>query len=318
MIYFKRLLIACIFVLVPISLLSQGGSNYSLFGIGDINLTSSAAYCGLAGTSIAFPMEHVVNSVNPAILSKSISTRLQSGYKFSQHLIEDSKSNVLYQNNGNVSGLSSIFVIDTSFGLTFSFGFNPFSKVNYLIRVPILVDYEGIKVEGNSIYKGQGGLSLGYLGTSVNVLSNLSIGVQALATFGVINNSIETYFYDDNFFYSVNRMDNRFKGFGYRFGLLYESIEHLFVGAYLEKHNNIEYEKELIYQAELSQDTSFKDVFDLSLPDNFGFGFSYLTGNFRIGSDYRNYRLKEMNFNEGPITEFRDCLLYTSPSPRDS
>lgn len=309
--FFKKILLILSSIFLSLNVYSQGGSNYSLYGIGDLNITPTSTYLGLGGTSIAFPFDNIVNAVNPAVLSKSTQTRLQTGYRFNQHLIEDSKSNILYQNNGKVSGLSTIFVIDTSLGLTFSFGFNPFSNVNYLIRVPILVEYEGLKVDGNSIYKGQGGVSIGYIGATTKILSNLAIGVQALATFGVINNSIETYFYDDNFFYSKNQSDNRFKGFGYRLGLLYEPIDDLFLGTYLEKHNNIEYEKELIYQAELSQDTSFKDIFDLSLPDNFGFGISYLFGKFRVGADYRTYKMKEMNFNEGPVTEFRDMNIFS-------
>ena len=55
----------------------QGGSNYSMFGIGDIRQSIGAGYDGLAGTQQAVQSYHAVNLANPAMWSAAKLTRLQ-------------------------------------------------------------------------------------------------------------------------------------------------------------------------------------------------------------------------------------------------
>ncbi|MBU3680218.1 MAG: hypothetical protein FGM32_11565, partial [Candidatus Kapabacteria bacterium] len=72
-----RILALLALVLAPYSLLfSQGGSNYSTVGLGDLRLSSGALYDGMAGTSIAMPNDHGNNTENPALLGISPFTRL--------------------------------------------------------------------------------------------------------------------------------------------------------------------------------------------------------------------------------------------------
>ena len=100
---------------------SQGGSNYSLFGIGELNRNKGAFYDGLSGTSISVPSEYAINLQNPAMWSYVESTRLQFGYKFNQHYNE-SVSQSLFQNNGKLNDVLAIFSIDTSMGISASLG----------------------------------------------------------------------------------------------------------------------------------------------------------------------------------------------------
>ncbi len=297
-------LLLLIFIYSTQNLHSQGGSNYSIFGIGDIETSPGAAYEGLAGTSIAFPTEHSINTVNPAVWSKLTKTRLLTGYKFNQHLIQDDNNNLLFQNNGKISTLSSIFVIDTGMGLTFSFGINPFSNVNYLIEVPNEVKFEGLEVTGTSMYEGQGGISLGYIGGSVNIFNGLAIGVSGFTTFGVIKSSITTAFNDDNFFMVENKTENKFSGYGFRLGLLYEPLINLNVGLFTEQHLDLNYDQEQIYNSNFTTDTTYIKLNSVSLPNSFGAGFSYLLGKFRVGADFKLYQFAGINYNPGPSTEY--------------
>ncbi|MFC2130790.1 hypothetical protein ACFLSQ_05100 [Bacteroidota bacterium] len=306
-----KILILLTLLFTAMGLFAQGGSNYSIFGLGDIDVNPGAAYEGLAGTSIAFPMDHSINSLNPALWSHITKTRLMTGYKFNQSFMEDDEDNVLYQNNGKLSGISSIFVIDTSLGVAVSFGINPYSSVNYLISVPVDISYEGLNVTGRTLYEGKGGVSLAYLGGSYNILNNLSVGALAFATFGVINSTVSTSFNDENFFMSLTETENRFKGYGYRLGILYEPVEGFNLGAFTEQHQSFEFEKDLTYASEFQNDTSFVDNLELTLPNAYGAGISYLTGKFRIGADYKIYKLKELNFNQGPNTEFRNLQIFS-------
>jgi hypothetical protein len=293
------------------NLFSQGGSNYSIFGVGDIETSTGSAYESLAGTSIAFPTEHAISSLNPAIWSNLTKTRLLMGYKFNQHLVFDEKDNAIYQNNGKISSLSSVFVIDTGRGIAVSFGLNPYSGVNYLIKVPMEVNFEGLKVTGNSIYQGLGGLTMAYLGASAKIIDNFAFGVSGFATFGVIKSSITTSFNDDNFFTVENRSENKFNGYGVRMGVLYEPVRNLNIGLFSEQHLSLKYDSEVIYNSNFNTDTTKTNSNTVALPKCYGIGGSYLTGKFRIGSDIKLYQLKGMDYNSGPETEYTDMMVYS-------
>lgn len=300
-----------VIIISPINLLSQGGSNYSIFGIGDIELSSSSAYEGLAGTCLAIPMEHAINPLNPALWSKVTKTRLIAGYKFNQHLTEDVKDNFLYQNNGHISGISAIFAIDTSTGISVALGLSPYSTVNYLISVPLEVSNEGTLVTGKALYQGSGGISTAYFGGSVNILDNLSFGISALANFGVINTNVTTSFNDQNYFTVSTYSINRFKGYGFRTGILYEPISGLNLGLFTELHQKIDLEKEDGYGFAFDYDSSVVNTSSISLPNAFGAGISYLTGKFRFAADYKLYNFKDLDFNKGPNTEFRNLQVFS-------
>lgn len=293
-------------------LLSQGGSNYSIFGIGDIETSTGAAYEGLAGTSIAFPTEHSVNTLNPAVWSKLTKTRLLTGYKFNQHFIKDDDGKQLYQNNGKISTISTVFVIDTGMGLALSLGINPFSSVNYLIRVPMEISFEDISVDGNALYQGKGSLTMAYLGASLKLFNGLSVGASGFATFGVIKSSITTTFNDANFFVVENSTENKFSGYGFRFGVLYEPLENLYIGLTTEQHLGLGYDSEQIYNSNFSTDTSRTNSISVGLPNSIGAGFSYLTGKFRFGSDIKLYLLEGMDYNPGPYTKYRNMTVLSA------
>lgn len=293
------------------NLYSQGGSNYSIFGIGDIETSTGSAYESLGGTSVGFPIEHAISSLNPAIWSNLTKTRLLMGYKFNQHLVIDEKDNAIYQNNGKISSLSSVFVIDTSRGIAVSFGLNPYSGVNYLIKVPLKVDFEGLEVTGNSLYQGQGGLTMAYLGASTRITEDLAIGAAGFATFGVIKSSITTSFNDDNFFTVENRTENKFNGYGLRLGFLYEPMRNLKIGLFSEQHLSLKYDSEVIYNSNFNLDTSKSSLNAVVLPKSYGIGGSYLTGKFRVGADVKLYQLAGMDYNLGPETEYTDMMVYS-------
>ena len=300
-----------ILLLNSLHLYSQGGSNYSIFGIGDIETSPGAAYESLAGTSIAFPTEHSINSLNPAIWSKLPKTRLMTGYKFNQHLVQDEKENILFQNNGKISTLSSVFVIDTGMGIAVSLGINPYSGVNYLIESPVSVSFEGIEVTGNSLYQGLGGLSMGYLGASVNVFKNLSVGASAFTTFGIIKSLITTSFNDDNFFQVSTITENKFNGYGMRFGLLYEPINGLNIGLFSEQHFKLQYEQNQIFESSFTSDTVTVKSINVALPNAYGIGLSYLLGKFRIGADIKSYQFENLDYNPGPYTKYSNLMIYS-------
>ena len=297
-----------VFILILVTtnpLLSQGGSNYSIFGLGDIYSSVGAYYSGIGGTSIAFPSNNSINTCNPALWSTITTTRIKVGYLFNQHVnVTDQTS--LNQNNGKVDGIFGIFAIDTSIGASASFGILPYSSVNYLISSPVSVTTDGIEITGTTSYQGSGGLSTAYIGGSIRLFDNLAIGASGFLTFGFIKSSVETTL-DDVYSYTTSTQKNdNFSGAGFRVGLYYSGIKNFGIGAFLEKQLPSNFDSEITYLSSLIGDTSFTQTLPITLPSSYGLGVSYHSGKFMFGADALIKDFTNFNYQGGPKTKFRN------------
>jgi len=286
----------------------QGGSNYSIFGIGDIQPAVTAQSSGLAGTGIAMPVESSINTKNPALWSFMTSTRLQAGYNFNQNQVKSDKF-TLYQNNGKVNGIMALFSVDTSLGLSFSLGVHPYTTVNYLLTSPVAVEVEGSTVSGLTTYQGSGGISIGYFGGSISVSKNLSLGAEIFGTFGYIRRNDATVLDGSNNYPSANnKMDNLY-GLGYKGGIFYSTGFGVGLGAFCEIHNNFSIDRTTTYSSYAIKDTSFTSHLELTLPLAYGLGVSYQTGKFLLGADLSMQNFTNFDYNKDAKTQFNNNLL---------
>ena len=143
----KTLILLFLLVVASTGLHAQGGSNYTMFGIGDLRNTLGASYDGLGGTQIAVPSDYAVNFVNPAAWGIVKTTRFQGGFRFNQQSVTNGSSTI-GQNNGKLEGIAAIFSIDTSLGIAASFGFYPYSSVNYSLTTPTSIVANGNTIGG--------------------------------------------------------------------------------------------------------------------------------------------------------------------------
>jgi hypothetical protein len=293
-----------------INLYSQGGSNYSIFGIGDLQNGLGAAFDGLGGTSIAVPFSHSISTRNPAQWSFISSTRIQAGYRFSQQLVTNS-TNTLYQNNGKVDGFLINFAIDTTIGSAINIGFGPYSSVNYLITSPVSITDDLGTVTGKMNYQGQGGLAQAYIGTSIRPIKNLSIGASIISLFGSSTKSNSTFLDLANSTSTKTESIDTYNGMAFRLGLMYEPISNLFVGAYSEIHSNLDITQNYLFYSSYLPDSTYHIDVMKQLPNQYGFGFSYTTGKFMFAGDYMLQDFSNLNYNISPNVKFRK---YTAAS----
>ncbi len=285
---------------------AQGGSNYSIFGLGDINHFGNASYEGLAGVSIAMPSTTAINYRNPALWSLVTTTRLQTGYKFNQNIVEGNESSLL-QNNGGISGFTGIFAIDTGMGISASFGLVPFSNVNYLIATPFEVSIGDIKQKGTTIYQGAGGISTGYLGVSTGIGYGIYAGVSANANFGIIKNLITSEFEDPTYSHRFsNYKEDYVNFFTINSGIYYNGITNLGIGLYYSTSSNIDVETKEVYDSPFLLDTSYTYNSVYSYPSSIGIGISYLSGKFLFGADFSTQDFSNFQFNKGKNTELKN------------
>lgn len=295
-----------IFIISSNFIFAQGGSNYSIIGFGDINYDVNAAYMGLAGTSIAMPSETSINFKNPALWSAVKSTRLQAGYRFNQH-ISDATSGANWQNNANLSGFSALFAIDTNRGISASIGIAPYTSINYLTATVINESLNDVPLEGTNTYQGKGGITQAYIGFSTKIIENLAVGASIFTNFGKVSHSRTTEFTNDPYLFTYsNTRNDFFSGIGYKAGLFFEPISNLSVGYFFETNNQLSVESTYNYTSSLIGDTSFSRNSDYEFPISQGFGLSYLTGIFLIGTDFSFQDYSNFTYNAGNNSQFTD------------
>jgi hypothetical protein len=284
---------------------SQGGSNYSIFGIGDQIKTIGASYDGIAGTSIAIPSDYSINTNNPALWSYVTHTRLSAGYRFNQNYITN-KDFSLYQNNGKIDGIKILFSIDTSLGIAAAFGVVPYSSVNYLISTPVFKNIEGLELTGQNYYSGSGGLSQAFLGASIKLTDYASIGIMGLAAFGKISNSIRTIFYDYYGYSSETLFEDYFSGIGYKAGIYINPIKNAGIGIFYESNPELDYQRKMTYYSQLVTDSSSSLNLSSKIPSRFGLGLSYTLGKVMLGFDYIQQDFTNFDYKGGPLVKFKN------------
>ena len=305
----KKIILILLFAL-NVTLLSQGGSNYSIFGVGDLYHANGAKYEALSNTAIAFPHQTGINLENPAMWSENTDTRIQLGYKFNQSLVSNETQD-LYQNNGGLDGLLTVFNLDTAMGASISMGFYSYTNVNSLIATPVLVTKNGESITGITTNEGAGGITRAYFGFSIKPIDMLSVGVQVFGNTGLIENRIQSVFNENNAFSTYTEIKDGIGGSGFKFGLALEPTANLRVGAYFEPASSFTIERDLTYGSGLVDDISFVSNSEFELPNNLGIGASYATGKFVFGLDYQTSDYSSFQYNSLSTVEYSNYNSYS-------
>ncbi len=302
----KSIAVAILFIAAAAQVYSQGGSNYSIIGFGDIYNNTNAFYQGLAGTSIAIPSEEAINTANPALLPFVSSTRLEIGYRFNQHYNKTENSS-LWQNNGELTGAQAVFSVDTAIGLSFAAGIAPYSSVNYYIANALVTTANDTKVEGIGYYQGQGGISKAFAAGGVSINKYLSVGTSFTVYFGTINSLTQVNF-SNTTNNSYFEKDDKFSGISYKIGLYSNPTPNLGIGVYYEKYSNWKYTEDIIYPSVYStSSTLFTKNYDCEVPDQIGVGVSYKIEKFVLGADFVKQDFSKFKYNAGAIGSFSDA-----------
>ncbi len=303
-------LIIAFFILANIQLFAQGGSNYSIFGVGDIQNSHSARFEAIGGTSIAIPSPYAINLKNPAQWANVMTTRIQAGYNYNLRNIEQGIDN-MYQSNAAVNQIMGIFAIDTSKGIAASFGVVPYSSVNYLVKKHERISDNNFDIAGESLYQGSGGISQAFLGLSTKIFNWFKVGLSFSTFFGKSNQSINTVFYDYINQNQINRKSTINRGFLLKGGLVLEPIKNLYFGFIYDKVLSTKSETEIYFDGTynyVTNDSTHSYTLDAKLPDSYGVGIGYQLNEYIFGADFTMQDFSNFTLNKNDKFEYRNSF----------
>ena len=202
----------------------QLNSPYSRFNIGSLELQGSFKSRAMGGVGVALRDNNAIHYMNPASYSSldtnSFSFDFGADFGISSLKQGDNKSS---SNDVNFNHLAIGFPITKKWGV--ATGIVPVSQGYYNISSKISetdANYDPAIGSFNAHYKGEGGFSNFFLGTGVNILKNLSVGVNLTIMFGSIDRNNSIIFGDvDNYFHTSISESMKINGINFDYGLQY-------------------------------------------------------------------------------------------------
>ena len=260
-----------------------GGSNYSAFGLGDIIESHGAAFDAVGGTAIGATSPYAINLANPAAWNAVRATRFQTGFAFRQFTVTDNQGTIS-QNGGYLQGFSAVFAIDTTRGISASFGIAPKTNVQYAYRISQTPSDPNLAT--STLYRGIGGMIGLHLGGAFQILPKLHLGVMGEYDFGNIEASALT---DATSYLSQGKTvitDGLSGGTG-KLGLQYTGVQNLTLGFVVGAGLPMNIFRSSAYKFSSGiSDTTFYDTLRTPLPVELGLGVGYTINRITLLADF--------------------------------
>ncbi|HZV13063.1 MAG TPA: hypothetical protein VFA55_07590 [Candidatus Kapabacteria bacterium] len=174
------------------ALAQAGGSDYSLFGIGDIMFSPNTRSQGMGNVMAPLWSTFSIIPDNPASWSALQTTKIQGTFQYEGISTLQNSSNA-YISTSSIGGAAIAIPLYTPSGITLALGFSPVSEVQYNVSFPT-EQTQDTATTYNTQYQGQGGLSKFFIGSSCAPFSWLSLGGALEYNFGSITKTSEALF----------------------------------------------------------------------------------------------------------------------------
>ena len=314
----KILRIILLFSFAQTLLFASGGSPYTRLGLGEFHYTFSARRFGLGGLGFAVPDKDYISYTNPAGWSQLESTRFETGYLMDAGQQTD-KSFSVFNSNSYFNGMIFGFPIERDYGITFVSGIVPYSNVNYELSS----SYDSLEVDAHTLtYKGTGGISRLFFGTSYNLPFEFSLGLTFDYYNGRITNSTNAKFASSSTFngFDFQRQVN-YHGVGWTIGLLSGNLSKYLGGDLIRDFRlGVTFTPEVSLSADSanvftttigSYENSSGDV-KAKLPYRLGLGASARFGdNYLVTMDYMHQPMSEYMWANQKIFGMQDINKYS-------
>ena len=289
------------FIFISESLIAQQSSSpYSRFGLGDLKSQFSPFFNSLGGGGFAINDSKVINPFSPATYSSFESNSFLFSTGLNNELVNiESIDESQTLNNLSLSHITFGFPLTNKIGS--SFGIIPYSSIGYSMQS------RDESYNADMLYNGDGGISKVYVGGSLELLKNLSVGANASYLFGGLNRRKKLEFDDETIFNSRSNSQINVKGLFYEVGAIYSrqlegdksSVSIAFNASnnseIKAKRSNLVETFEYSGEYEIVKDTFVNSVIkgDLILPRYTNFGVSYTRDKWLFVFDYSTQNWSE-------------------------
>lgn len=307
-------LILSLLVNGPKAFAADGGSSYSLFGIGDLRYMPGTRSAGMGYTGIGLPGANFINALAPATWTRINRTRLEVGMLYEGFNTSDGNKSI-YLANADFSGALLAIPIAPQHGVVFVAGFTPYSNINYNFFSQDSA--AGVRYTLNQT--GTGGIGRGLAGLSYAPAQDISFGASFNYLFGTIDKSM-TFSPADPTTYAggtttesttLKGITVSFGGLFQGFGRITESLNPLSLGFVVTSRGNLKTERQNTYQFSSERDSSEKVKGRLTIPAAYGIGLAYQLGErYLFAADYYAQPWGNANLNGINASDVRNSSRF--------
>lgn len=159
---------------ISANIFASGGSIYSRFGKGDLDNFYFARQMAIGGGGAALVGNGNILLYNPASISGTKLTRIETGFRSTGMNLTTNSDNVFYSKTV-FSGFAITLPIERSYGIAASIGIVPVTTVNYAVKQHVVNSTTG---DYDLTLEGTGGISKLFIGTSYRLPFNWILGAQ--------------------------------------------------------------------------------------------------------------------------------------------
>ena len=287
----------------------DGGSPYTIFGIGDLRYNTSSRTYGMGVLGIGLTGDYI-NNLNPAANSKleftKFSLSADYGYLKSTDGVLTTKVN-----EGNINGLNIGIPISKDQGWVVNLGINPMSSIGYQIIGTGVSEGENY----TNTFSGEGGLTRINIGMTYTLFKSLSIGAEYNYAFGNIISQRTIDFENTALFDYFSRTETDLSKSFVKGGMLFslenlvnkksKNLRFLKFGFVYQMGIDLSANEESIIQSSINTDSNIVQTGVVKIPAAYGFGISNRFGDrvnvaadayFQQWSDYTYFGMTPSNF----------------------
>jgi hypothetical protein len=279
---------------------AQSSSTYSRNGIGDLMFAYSGRGLGIGQAGVALSDRDFVSIINPASWNKLHLTRMEFGVNYIGVNIADNNNSSFYS-TGNFSGFTIAFPVSATYGVGLAAGMVPYSYTNYKVNASgYQSDFYG---KYSILYKGSGGLSKAFIGSSFKFANDFSIGATFDYYFGNLFYSSEVSFEDANVVTSYHEKEIKPRGLGTTLGLITpdfssflssSKIKDLRLGVSANIISKLKADTMMLAYSTNTYDTLNYGAMDLKIPMRLNLGLSFVyADNYQFFMDYATQAWKD-------------------------
>jgi hypothetical protein len=306
----KRALIAlCSMLLSAQVFAGNGGSAYTMFGIGDLVYFPSTRSAGMGYTGIGLPSQGYINALAPAAWSRINRVRVDANAVYEGINTSDATAK-LYQARGLFNGVHFAIPISPASGIVFVAGVSPFSRIAY--NTSTIGTQGGVDYRLNNI--GSGSLTRGQVGLSYAPLEDLALGVSLSYLFGKTSTQRTLIPLSSGLSGATVFAERENRGTNVTFSTIFtglgrvsEALRPLSLGFVLTTRTHLSYDLAERVEFIAEADTIQTAEQELTIPIAFGFGAAYqLADRWLFAADYYAQAWSEARANGLPLTNIRN------------